>query len=104
MEYGEDEGCAMCFTLACGDFSFLPRESVLQSINRTKIHERAIELLSTDSHSLIGRPEAHTFTAGSGDSQQYDLLGAAIPMWTKRYSHRFEGLVKYTARLLEPVW
>jgi hypothetical protein len=100
-EYGEEEGCAMCFALATGDFSFLPRESVLQSINREKVHDHAIEVLSTAES--IMRPEPHKFTTGS-DAGQYDCLGAAVPMLTKRNSYRFEGLVKFTARVLEPVW
>jgi len=103
-EYGQDEGCAMLFTLACGDFSLLPRESVLQSINREKIHATAVELLCTDNLALIGRPEAHQFALAPDASIQFDQFGAAVPSFTKRYSHRFGGLLRYTSRLLEPVW
>ena len=109
-EYGEDECCAMCFTLACGtyhtsyymyifsiptstpnacdsackliieydamllvfcpgDFSFLPRESVLQTINREKIRERALDLLSSRQHKgcIQSTPHAiHCSRAGNG--------------------------------------
>jgi len=103
-EYGHDEGCAMCLTLACGDFSLLPRESVLQSINRDKIHQAAMDVLETDKIKLIGRPEAHQFAIHSEATQQFDQFGAAVPSFTKRYSHRFEGMVIYATRLLQPVW
>jgi len=106
-EYGKDEGCAMCFALACGDFSYLPRESVLQSLNREKIRQNAIGVLcSSDRTDLIGRDvlENHQYALGNNPQQGLTEFGEARAVQTNRHSHRFKGLVAYSARLLEPVW
>jgi hypothetical protein len=107
-EYGKDEACAMCYALACTDFNSLPRESVLRAGSSEEVRKNALSLLNrglTIGESLAGAP---THVGAPAEQALANLspvaAGSAVPQWTKTYSHRFNGLQLYAARLLCGVW
>eukprot|EP00656_Telonema_subtile_P001758 TRINITY_DN10762_c0_g1_i2.p1 TRINITY_DN10762_c0_g1~~TRINITY_DN10762_c0_g1_i2.p1 ORF type:complete len:1481 (+),score=454.69 TRINITY_DN10762_c0_g1_i2:208-4650(+) len=110
-EFGKDEACSMCYSLACTDFGSLPRESLLRVCNIEAVRRNATSLLNrglTIGEALAGAPLPLGAPAmdqnGIAATASPVASGSAVPQWTRSYSHRFNGLQLYAARLLSGVW